>query len=343
MRSSGSIRLPVARGFSLFLGLFSLLNLLGALRNPAFDANEWWIDLAFLPHIAGNSALFAAALALLSFGIGFPDHFAIRRTIQIAAATLAAVTFWNVLTFYALWFIGRIHPAVPVPLSLLLSMMLSFILRASFQPWRLTATWQRALLAASLFAAIILFPLAQMYCFGKTEYRRPADVIVVFGARTYADGTPSQALADRVATAVELYKAHLAPLLLMSGGPGDGPTSEPQAMKRLAVSLGVPEDAILVDEAGLSTEATVDNTFPVIRERHITRLLAVSHFYHLPRVKMTYARALHGLKPPVTVYTVPAHESAPLAQMPFYMLRETAAIYLYYLRPLWTPAPPAHP
>lgn len=34
----------VARGVALFFGLFSLLNVLGELRTPGFDANGWWID-----------------------------------------------------------------------------------------------------------------------------------------------------------------------------------------------------------------------------------------------------------------------------------------------------------
>jgi len=37
------------RGVALFFGLFSLLNLVGLLRTPGFDANVWWIDLRPLP------------------------------------------------------------------------------------------------------------------------------------------------------------------------------------------------------------------------------------------------------------------------------------------------------
>src|SRR5438552_2413903 len=103
----------------------------------------------------------------------------------------------------------------------------------------------------------LAFPLAQMFCFGKTDYRRPADLAVVLGARVYADGRPSDALADRVRTACQLYREGLVGKLLFSGGPGDGKVHETESMKRLAIQLGVNPRDILLDEAGLNTQATV--------------------------------------------------------------------------------------
>jgi len=54
----------------------------------------------------------------------------------------------------------------------------------------------------------------------------------------------------------------------------------------------------------------------------------VSHFYHLPRIKLAYQR--DGWD----VFTVPAKETYLLRQMPYNMAREIAALWLYYLRPL---------
>ncbi len=58
------------------------------------------------------------------------------------------------------------------------------------------------------------------------------------------------------------------------------------------------------------------------------RVLAVSHAYHLPRVKLAYRR--QGWD----VYTVPARETRTLRQMPFLTVREVAALWAYYFRPL---------
>jgi len=175
---------------------------------------------------------------------------------------------------------------------------------------------------------IVLGALALMWTFGKADYRRPADAIVVFGARAYADGRPSDALADRVHTAIALYEAGYAPRLIMSGGPGDGAFHETDTMRQMALDAGVPADAIRVDRDGLNTDATVANTPRLLASSTDARLLAVSHGYHLPRVKLAYQRA------GVEVFTVPAHERYMLTKMPLLMAREVAAWWVYYARPL---------
>ncbi|CAN0541418.1 unnamed protein product, partial [Scytosiphon promiscuus] len=66
--------------------------------------------------------------------------------------------------------------------------------------------WRRAVRALGMLLGIglwaALFARGQMTCFGETDYRgdphaRPADGIVVFGARAYANGAPSPALRYR--------------------------------------------------------------------------------------------------------------------------------------------------
>jgi uncharacterized SAM-binding protein YcdF (DUF218 family) len=63
-------------------------------------------------------------------------------------------------------------------------------------------------------------------------------------------------------------------------------------------------------------------------EHNLRRILAVSHFYHLPRVKLTYQR--YGRE----VCTVPAQETYRLTALPVYMVREIVALWVYYVRPL---------
>ena len=323
------MRLPIARGLALFLGLFTLLNVVGSQFSPGFDANSWWIDLRYMPKFAGNMSLLVAAGALLSFGIGFPDQWFSRKAVSVAIAAMTAAVCLNIGSFYWEWFRGRIQPGIPVPLSLFLSITLGFILRASFLPWKLPKeSKQWIVLVIAFIASFFLFPIAQMYCFGKTDYRRKADAIVVFGAKANADGTPSTPLEDRVKTAVDLYHAGLAPLLIFSGGPSEGKVSEPEAMRALAMSLKVSSSAIILDEQGLNTEKTVANTVPIFKDRGIKSVLAVSNFYHLPRVKMTYTRALGKEKGAVEIFTVPAVEPRGLAALPYFMGREVVALWV---------------
>jgi len=147
-------------------------------------------------------------------------------------------------------------------------------------------------------------------------------------ARVYADGSLSQALGDRVRTACNLYQDGLVRKVVVSGGPGDGDIHETEGMRRMALHLGVPNADILVDQGGLSTQATVRNTCGIFAAQGMGRVLVVSHSYHLPRIKLAYQR--QGRE----VYTVPARQSRPLTALPLYVAREVAALWLYYLRPL---------
>lgn len=327
----GSWFFGMVRGMAMFLGGFTLLNLVGELRASGFDANEWWIDLRVLPAGLADGVLAVAGVVLVMFAVRPLRTAAERVVTRMVLWGLVGATFFNAVVFWVLVWRGEIRPGVVVPLSAVICAALAVLLAASAQKEaRRLGGGGRFVAMLSFAVCMVGFPVAQMYCYGKTDYRRPADAIVVFGARTYADGRPSQALADRVRTACGLYNAGLARVMIMSGGPGDGAVHETEAMRRMAMELGVPGDAILMDKEGLNTDATVKNTVPMLEKMGAQRVLAVSHFYHLPRVKMTYERAGK-----MVVFTVPAEETYPLMMLPRYMAREVVALWGYYLRPLW--------
>src|SRR5262249_46510741 len=151
----------------------------------------------------------------------------------LTAACLAGLLVWtgaNEVQFYSLLVRRVIAPAVPVPFSLCITACLAIILTANFKSAAETGRMpvlRQALLGLVVCAGcLVAFPSAKMFCLGKTDYRRPADVAVVPGARVYADGQLSDALADRVRTACQLYRAGLTKKLLFSGGPGDGAIHE---------------------------------------------------------------------------------------------------------------------
>jgi vancomycin permeability regulator SanA len=328
----------VARALAAFFGGFTLVNLAGSAVRRHFDCNLWWIDLRPLPAPVAAAVLLVAAVALLSYAVRVPVPRSRRgRTTAITTATLLAFAVANSVHFYVLLATGHIRSGVPLPLSALIVGALGWVLYRVLVPAEpptetvrpLPSRLRRGLPFAATFAAcLVVLPLAQMVLFGETDYRRPADAIVVFGARVYGDGTPSLALSDRVATACRLYHEGWARTLVFSGGPGDGLIDEPQAMRRQALRLGVPDSAIRLDADGVNTERTVHNTASALARGKSARLLAVSHSYHLPRIKMSYQRA--GWE---SVYTVPAEETRTLSRLPFLMGREVVALWVYYIRP----------
>jgi len=320
--------IPAGRALALAGGAFCLLNLAGNLLTPRFDANVWWMDLRPMPAVPTNLLLLAGGVALLLLGtIPMLAHRWRWFTLS-ALLLLAAGALFNAAEFYALLLTGRIHSSFPLPLSLLVAAGLlgvSLLLLAPAVPRKVYRTRVFWLVLAT---CPVAFPLLQMLFFGATDYRRPADAIVVFGARTYTNGLPSQALSDRVNTACDLYQQGLAPVLILSGGPGDGAVSEPMAMRNLALSRGIPASAMVLDSMGFNTQATVDHVTQAAHDCGYHHLLAVSHAYHLPRVKLCFQHA--GLD----VYTVPARESRQLVQKPKLIAREVPALWAYYLGPL---------
>ncbi len=322
------IGLPAARGAALFLSLFSLANTLGSLVGRGTE-DLWWIDLSALPP-AVSFALSTLCALLAGWWAVVPAAPRWRRlATALAFGTLAAAAAFNVGAFYAAWRGGRIAPGVPVPFSALLALVLAGL--------ALVAGWvppghdgvrkgvrQGVIGWALVFA--LLFPLAHVVFFGTTDYRRPADAVVVFGAKVHESGVLSSSLRDRVETAIELHRAGLAPLIVMSGGVDVSRTDEAAAMAEYAVARGVAPSALLLDSSGMDTDATVAGTLRLVGPG--ARLLAVSQFYHLPRIKMAFRLAGQD------VSTVPARELQPIPRTPYFVLREVPAFWLYWARGL---------
>ena len=330
MRSFFLHTLP--RALALSLGAFASLNLLGEWVRPGFDANLWWIDLRPLPQLAADLFVGLAAIALLWFGADPRPGPTRRRWTLIASVTLSLIALENAVHFWWLHWRGDIVAGFPLPFSLLVVASCTLIsVSLTVEPVARQSFWTRAACVPALVMLALAFPLAQMWCFGTTDYRRPADALVVFGSRVYADGSLSLSLADRVRTGCRLYKQGLAKKIVFSGGPGDGPIHETEAMRRLARALDIPDEDIIVDRDGLDTWSTVHNTRDLLKRHRMSRVLAVSHFYHLPRIKMTLQRA--GLE----AYPVPAHETRTLLKLPAFVAREVAAFWFYYARGLSKP------
>jgi len=113
----------------------------------------------------------------------------------------------------------------------------------------------------------------------------PADrVAIVFGAGLRRDGRPTAVLRDRVETAAQLYFDGKVDKLLMSGDNRVVDYNEPEAMRQHALSLGVPDGALVLDYAGRRTYDTC------YRARHIFGVesaILVTQKFHMSRALFT--------------------------------------------------------
>ena len=108
-----------------------------------------------------------------------------------------------------------------------------------------------------------------------------AEVIIVLGCGVKPDGSPSDMLRDRLLTAVDLYKNGAGKKLLLSGDSKNAEKyDEVGTMKRVCLSLGVPEEDIMTDTLGLSTFESIDRAKKIYE---IKSAIIVTQKYHLYR------------------------------------------------------------
>lgn len=146
-----------------------------------------------------------------------------------------------------------------------------------------------------LIAAALVFLLAvylinrrvESQTFGKIQtsiteipIENPPLVAVVLGAKVLENGELSNALYDRVVTAVELHRAKRVKKILMSGDRQNDDYDEPTKMKNAAMSLGVPENDIVLDYAG---HRTYDTCFRAKAVFEVSRAIIVTQEFHQPR------------------------------------------------------------
>jgi SanA protein len=112
----------------------------------------------------------------------------------------------------------------------------------------------------------------------------PSKVAIVFGAGLQRDGTPSPVLKDRVEAGARLYLDGKVDKLLLSGDNRFVDYNEPGAMRAYAISLGVPEEDIVLDYAG---RRTYDTCYRAKYIFQVDEAILVTQNYHLPRALFT--------------------------------------------------------
>lgn len=109
-------------------------------------------------------------------------------------------------------------------------------------------------------------------------------VAIVFGAGITPDGRLSPMLADRVETAIDLYRAGKVRKLLMSGDNRFAWYDEPTRMYEYAIARGVPAEDIVRDFAGRRTYDTCYRAGAIFGVREA---VLVTQRFHLPRALFT--------------------------------------------------------
>jgi uncharacterized SAM-binding protein YcdF (DUF218 family) len=138
----------------------------------------------------------------------------------------------------------------------------------------------------------------------------PVDAIVALGGGV-GRATPPRLhpdlydAADRVWHAARLYKAGVAPTLIVTGGapPGVSGTAAP-AMREVLNSFGVPPDSVLLESKSQTTHGNARYTARICAERGIDRIVLVTSAAHMQRALAAFRTAAPALdiRPVATDY-----------------------------------------
>ncbi|HET6597424.1 MAG TPA: ElyC/SanA/YdcF family protein [Anaerolineales bacterium] len=155
-----------------------------------------------------------------------------------------------------------------------------FMLRRMFL-W----TWNHILYMGCLALLLVFLPRLITGIYTTDRLYQPPEapqkrVAIIFGAGLRRDGTPTAMLRDRVLTGAELYFSGQVEKLLMSGDNRFADYNEPESMRQFALSIGVPDEAIVLDYAG---RRTYDTCYRAKAIFGVENALLVTQGFHLPR------------------------------------------------------------
>ncbi|MBF4516329.1 YdcF family protein [Flavobacterium sp. ANB] len=125
---------------------------------------------------------------------------------------------------------------------------------------------------------------------GLADNGKNADVAVILGNKVNEDGTLSERLEKRLECGLNLYRNYRVKKIIVSGGLGKEGFYEGDKMRDFLIANKVPDTAIIVDNLGNNTRATVLNTMKLKDSLHFKSIIVVSQYYHVTRTKMLFKK-----------------------------------------------------
>ena len=143
--------------------------------------------------------------------------------------------------------------------------------------------------AAAVLAAAVLYTALQavsIWRYGAVDETRPADVAIVLGAGTF-NGVVSPVYQERINHGVWLYQNGYVKKLILTGGYGAGSTvSDAAAAGQYAISMGMPEADILLEERSAITQENLQYAKEIMEDGGYTTALVVSDPLHMKRAML---------------------------------------------------------
>jgi uncharacterized SAM-binding protein YcdF (DUF218 family) len=137
-----------------------------------------------------------------------------------------------------------------------------------------------------LAAAWCIWVYRQIAAVAGVDNAQPADAIAVFGAAEYS-GHPSPVLHARLDHAVELYRKHIAPLVITLGGGSDKDSgnTEGGVGRDYLLANGIPFGNIIAETRSTDTDQQVLRLAAIAHDNNLHHIVVVSDGTHLFRIQ----------------------------------------------------------
>ena len=123
-----------------------------------------------------------------------------------------------------------------------------------------------------------------------SEAPQKADIILVFGGGVGETGSPGKSTMEKARYAAELYKQGYSDKILFSSG-YTYVYNDAENMKLFAVSMGVSEKDILLEQRANSAYENVVFSRKILNQNNYRTILLISSPYNMRRVKLVFDKS----------------------------------------------------
>ena len=143
--------------------------------------------------------------------------------------------------------------------------------------------YNRLLFILITILSLFVFTGYSIQSYSKKYYETPSDVAIVLGAGV-KHGKLSNVFKERVHHAIYLLDNKKVSFILLTGGYGANEIlSDAKVAKEYAISLGVDDSQILIEETSTITFYNILNAKMIMHENYLHSALIVSDPYHMKR------------------------------------------------------------
>lgn len=161
------------------------------------------------------------------------------------------------------------------------------------------------LFAALLLVIFLIATAVSIVNYGNKDEKQISDVVIVLGAGA-TDTDVSLVYRERINHGIWLYENGYVDYLILTGGVGEGNIhSDAYVAKQYALSMEVPEAAILIEETSVITEENLENAKKLMDANWLSTAIIVSDPLHMKRAMLMakdYGIEAYSSPTPTTMY-----------------------------------------